>query len=216
MNIRLPRVYCLTSDRLEMSHSQQVYFLCEAGIRLIQLRSKKLSGAEMLYEASKSVEVCNQFNAKLILNDSVETTKSAGADGVHLGKDDMNLMKAREVLGDAKLVGVTIHSEYEISDNTYEFADYAGLGPFRNSRTKSELNPKLSENDYSNIIHLLKPMPVFLIGGINSQDFTSIPRLGNHGLAVCSALSHDLSLDNSKIKEFISESEKHDKLLALN
>jgi thiamine monophosphate synthase len=59
-------------------------------------------------------------------------------------------------------------------------------------------------------------MPVFLIGGINSKDFTSIPRLGNHGLAVCSALSQDFSLDNSKIKEFISESEKHDKILAWN
>ena len=56
----------------------------------------------------------------------------------------------------------------------------------------------------------------FLIGGINSQDFMTIPRLGNHGLAVCSALSKDLSLDNSSIKEFISKSEKHDKILALN
>ena len=216
MNKKLPRLYCLTSDHLDMSHSQQVSFLCESGIRLIQLRSKKLSHTELQIEASQSVEICNQFNAKLIINDSVEIAKSTGADGVHLGKDDMNLMKAREVLGDTKLVGVTIHSEDEVSNSTYEFADYAGLGPFRNSKTKNELNPKLSENDYSSIIHLLKPMPVFLIGGINSKDFTSIPRLGNHGLAVCSALSQDFSLDNSKIKEFISESEKHDKILAWN
>ena len=160
--------------------------------------------------------ISNQFDAKLIINDSVEITKSTGAEGVHLGKDDMNLLKAREILGDSKLIGFTIHSEDEISDYTNEFADYAGLGPFRNSKTKSELNSQLSENDYSTIIHLLDPMPVFLIGGINSQDFMTIPRLGNHGLAVCSALSKDLSLDNSKIKEFISESEKHDKILALN
>jgi thiamine-phosphate pyrophosphorylase len=216
MSMSLPRLYSLTSDRIKMSHSKQVSFFCEAGIRLIQLRSKKLTHSELQLEASKSVEVCNQFNAKLIINDSVEITKSTDADGVHLGKDDMNLIKAREVLGDNKLIGVTIHSEDEISDITHEFADYAGLGPFRNSKTKSELNPKLSENDYSSIIHLLKPMPVFLIGGINSQDFTSIPRLGNHGLAVCSALSQDFSLDNSKIKEFISESEKHYKILAWN
>ena len=216
MNKRLPSLYCLTSDHLDMSHSQQVSFLCEGGIRLIQLRSKKLSHAELQLEASKSVEICNQFDAKLIINDSVEITKSTGADGVHLGKDDMNILKAREILGDSKLIGVTIHSEDEISDNRYEFADYAGLGPFRNSKTKSELNPQLSENDYSTIIHLLDPMPVFLIGGINSQDFTTIQRLGNHGLAVCSALSKDFSLDNSRIKEFISESEKHDKILVLN
>ena len=195
---------------------QQVSFFCEGGIRLIQLRSKKLSHTELQLEASKSVEICNQFDAKLIINDSVEITNSTGADGVHLGKDDMNLLKAREILGDSKLIGVTIHSEDEISDNTYEFADYAGIGPFRNSKTKSELNPQLSENDYSTIIHLLDPMPVFLIGGIMSQDFSTIQKLGNHGFAVCSALSKDLSLDNSKIKEFISESEKHDKILALN
>ena len=216
MNKRLPRLYCLTSDRLDISHSQQVSFLCEGGIRLIQLRSKKLSHAELQLEASKSVEICNQFDAKLIINDSVEIAKSTGADGVHLGKDDMNLLKARETLGGSTLIGVTIHSEDEISDNTYEFADYAGLGPFRNSKTKSELNPQLSENDYSTIIHILDPIPVFLIGGINFQDFTTIQRLGNHGLAVCSALSKDLSLDISNIKEFISESEKHDKILALN
>ena len=216
MNKRLPSLYCLTSDHLDMSHSQQVSFLCEGGIRLIQLRSKKLSHAELQLEASKSVEICNQFDAKLIINDSVEIAKSTGADGVHLGKDDMNLLKARETLGCSTLIGVTIHSEDEISDDTYEFADYAGIGPFRNSKTKSKLNPQLSENDYSTIIHLLDPMPVFLIGGINSQDFTTIQRLGNHGLAVCSALSKDLSLDNSNIKEFISESEKYDKILAMN
>ena len=216
MNKRLPRLYCLTSDHLDMSHSQQVSFLCEGGIRLVQLRSKKLSHTELQIEASKSVEICNQFDAKLIINDSVEIAKSTGADGVHLGKDDMNLLKARETLGGSTLIGVTIHSEDEISDNMYELADYVGLGPFRNSKTKSELNPQLSENDYSTIIHLLDPIPVFLIGGINSQDFTTIQRLGNHGLAVCSALSKDLSLDNSNIKEFMSESEKHDKILALN
>ena len=216
MSKSLPRLYSLTSDLIKMSHAEQVSFFCEAGVRLIQLRSKKLSHTELQLEASKSVEICNQFDAKLIINDSVEITKSTGADGVHLGKDDMNILKAREILGDSKLIGVTIHSEDEISDNRYEFADYAGLGPFRNSKTKSELNPQLSENDYSTIIHLLDPMPVFLIGGINSQDFTTIQRLGNHGLAVCSALSKDLSLDNFRIKEFISESEKHDKILALN
>lgn len=216
MSKSLPRLYSLTSDRLEMSHSEQVSFFCEAGIRLIQLRSKNLSGTELLLEASKSVEVCNQFDAKLIINDSAEIAKSTRADGVHLGKNDMDLPKAREILGESKLIGVTIHSEDEISDNTYEFADYAGLGPFRNSKTKSELNSQLSENDYSTIIHLLDPIPVFLIGGINSQDFTTIQRLGNHGLAVCSALSKNLSLDDSKIQEFISESEKHDKILAFN
>lgn len=216
MSKSLPRLYSLTSDRIKMSHAEQVSFFCETGVRLIQLRSKKLSHTDLKREAYKSVEICNQFDAKLIINDSVEITKSTGADGVHLGKDDMNLTKARETLGESKLIGVTIHSEDEISDNTYEFADYAGLGPFRNSKTKSELNPQLSENDYSTIIRLLDPMPVFLIGGINSQDFTTIQRLGNHGLAVCSALSKDLSLDNSSIKEFISESEKHDKILALN
>ena len=216
MSKSLPRLYSLTSDRIKMSHAEQVSFFCETGVRLIQLRSKKLSHTELQLEASKSVEICNQFDAKLIINDSVEITKSTGADGVHLGKDDMNLLKARETLGGSTLIGVTIHSEDEISDNIYEFADYAGIGPFRNSKTKSELNPQLSENDYSTIIHLLGPMPVFLIGGINSQDFTTIQRLGNHGLAVCSALSTDLSLDNSSIKEFISESEKHDEILALN
>ena len=74
----------------------------------------------------------------------------------HLGKDDMHLKKARETLGDTKLIGVTIHSEDEISDNTYEFADYAGIGPFRNSKTKSELNPQLSKM-------IIPPSFIFLI-----------------------------------------------------
>ena len=180
MRSRLPRLYCLTSDDLEMSHSEQVSVLCKAGVRLIQIRSKKLSQKELLTEAIQSVEICFKYDAKLIINDSLEVVQRSGADGVHLGQKDVNPRIARDSLGDSKLIGITIHSKDEIKEDFNQIVDYIGMGPFRNSMTKKDLKPILSDQDYSCLINRVVPIPVFLIVGLNLNYFSLCHILGNH------------------------------------
>ena len=212
MSPKLPRLYCLTSDNLNISHAEQVSVLCEAGVRLIQIRSKKLSQKELLTEAIQSVEICFKYDAKLIINDSLEVVQRSGADGVHLGQKDVNPRIARESLGDSKLVGITIHSKEQIDEDIHQIADYIGMGPFRNSVTKADLKANLSEEDYLYLINRTSPIPVFLIGGLDLHDFSLSRKLGNHGLAICSGLSKGSFLDNSRIREFIRKSNQQNEM----
>lgn len=210
MTIQLPKLYCLTSDKVSVSHSYQVLKFCEAGVRLIQLRSKSLSKIEMLAEVRESVRICRIFQSKLIVNDSIEVAMQSDADGVHLGQSDREISDARKFLGASKVIGFTIHSQNEITEDVLCSANYIGMGPFRKSKTKTDLTPTLSIDDYCTMIQRLAPIPVFLIGGMDIKDFSLSLRLANHGIAVCSALSDQENLNISKIKEFVDESVQHD------
>ena len=208
MTTHLPKLYCLTSDKLSVSHSHQVLKFCEAGVRFIQLRSKSLSKIELLAEVRESVRICRRFQTKLIVNDSIEVAMESDADGVHLGQEDRDISDARKFLGETKVIGFTIHSKNEITEDVLCNANYIGMGPFRKSKTKTDLSPTLSIDDYSTMIQGLNSIPVFLIGGMEIEDFSL--SLANHGIAVCSALSEQENLNISKIKAFVDESAKHD------
>ena len=206
MLIDLPSLLCLTSDNVEISHSQQVLGFCEAGVEFIQFRSKKLSNQDFLNEANRSVEICKHYGVKIIINDAVQVAKEVDADGVHLGLEDMSVLKAREILSESKIIGATIHSDHEINDSIMAYADYIGMGPFRQSSTKTNLTPVLNEFEYRSMIKQVDPKPVYLIGGIDLEDFALNSKLGNHGIAVCSNLFNGIALDPIRIKQFVEKS----------
>ena len=207
----LPSLCCLTSNSLRISHAEQVLILCKKGVRLIQLRAKGIPYSKLLFEAKESVEICRKYGALLIINDSVEIAIQSGADGVHLGRDDIAITRARNLLGESKLIGVTIHSKKEIKEDVFQIADYVGMGPYKKSLTKTELTPSLSKNDFISMIKQLMPIPVYLIGGVSFEDFSkSVSAMGNHGVAVCSSLSVKETLNTSIITQFVKESSKHD------
>ena len=206
MLMDLPSLLCLTSDNVEISHSLQVLGFCEAGVEFIQFRSKKLSNQDFLNEANRSVEICKHYGVRIIINDAVQVAKEVDADGVHLGLEDMSVLKAREILSESKIIGATIHSDHEINNNIIVHADYIGMGPFRQSSTKTNLTPVLNEFEYRSMIKQVDPKPVYLIGGIDLEDFALNSKLGNHGIAVCSNLFNGIALDPIRIKQFVEKS----------
>lgn len=206
MFLDLPKLLCLTSDNLAISHSQQVFEFSEGGVEFIQFRSKKLADQDFFQEAKRSVAICKQYGAKIIINDAVEVAKEVDADGVHLGVDDMSVLEAREMLGESKIIGATIHSDHEINNSIIAHADYIGMGPFRKSNTKTDLTPVLNEFEYRSMIKQVEPKPVFLIGGIELEDFDLELKFGNHGIAVCSNLSSGVELNPISIKQFVERS----------
>ena len=182
---------CLTSDFVDVSHSEQVERMCSEGIKFIQFRSKRLSHSDFLREVSRSAMICRGHESTLIINDSVEMAFSTSACGVHLGITDKPAEYARMQLGPGKLIGETIHTVEEAkSVKARGICDYFGLGPYRFSQTKNLLAPTLNLDQFHSIVEYMKPIPAYLIGGLKLSDFELIEKIGLSGICVCSALSN--------------------------
>ena len=179
---------CLTRDNSDCSHFRQVEKLVHAGARFIQLRSKSVPESLMLEESKSAVMLAKQNACKLIINDHYELAKDVDADGVHLGISDTPVEFVHDYLPQGKIIGKTVHSIEEAKIAIKEKPDYIGLGPIRNSVTKKELNPCLSEEEFNEISALLYPIPVFIIGGLTRNDFDLIDRINVQGICLCSDL----------------------------
>jgi len=190
MDLRYPRLMCLTSDDCSISHSEQVKELINSGADFIQLRTKELQGEELFQEVRLANDYAVKNNALLVVNDYVDVVQSTGAGGVHLGFNDSSIEYATDTLGDRTIIGSTVHNISEariIKDKG--LSSYVGLGPYRATTTKPDLEFTLSESEIYEIIEILSPMPIYLIGGIGLRDCGLVSKFNISGLAVCSNLS---------------------------
>ena len=204
----LPPLLCLTSDSSDYSHSEQVGILLDAGATFIQIRSKNLTCRELLSQANYASKLAVKKNAILIINDHIGIAEASSASGVHLGEKDESVSDARVRLGEGLFVGSTVHSLSEakvVKENGN--CDYIGLGPFRSSETKAGFRNFLSENQIFQIVDLLSPIPVFLIGGLKIADCNLIPKFNLHGIAVCNGLSNKTKYGGN-VKSFLKEINK--------
>ena len=132
----ISKLHCITNELNGLTHEQMVRFFCMGGAKWVQLRIKNKNEEEAFEVASKIKDVCDEFNACLIINDYVGLVKRIGATGVHLGKLDMPPDKARQVLGDDYVIGGTANTFEDIKLLVKQGADYIGLGPYRFTKTK--------------------------------------------------------------------------------
>ncbi len=110
MSFELPKLYPITDRRLScLSHAEQVARLCEGGARVVQLREKHLSPRAFYGEAEEALKVARARGAKLIINDRADIALALGADGVHLGQDDMPPEAARALLGGGAIISLSMH-----------------------------------------------------------------------------------------------------------
>ena len=166
---------------------------CIGGVDWMQLRVKNKSEDEWKLIAQEAKRICKMHGAKLIINDSVKLAKIIGADGVHLGKEDMPPDEARKLLGPDFIIGGTANTFEDIQRLTSLKVDYIGLGPFRFTQTKKNLSPLLGLKGY---VELMKRcldenirVPIIAIGGIQLNDVDEILGTGIYGIAVSSAIS---------------------------
>jgi len=183
----------------------------EGGCRWIQLRMKDASEEEVLKTAESTRKLCRQYDAVFLLDDYVELVERSGADGVHLGKDDMPIDEARRLLGKDKIIGGTANTFEDVKRIYSAGADYIGCGPFRFTTTKKKLSPILGLDAYSRIIKQMNAyginIPVIAIGGILLQDVSDIMQTGVSGVAVSGAILNANNDDNpvTTMKRFINE-----------
>ena len=164
----------------------------EGGCRWVQLRMKEATEAEFMAAAAEIGRLCKEHGATFVLDDHVEWVDKTGADGVHLGKNDMPIDEARKLLGKDKIIGGTANTFEDVERLYRHGADYIGCGPFRFTTTKKNLSPVLGLEGYQRIVDQMKAhgidLPIVAIGGILESDIKSILATGISGIAVSGAI----------------------------
>lgn len=160
----------------------------EGGCRWVQLRMKEATEVEFMAAAAEIGRLCKEHGATFVLDDHVEWVEKTGADGVHLGKNDMPIDEARKILGSDKIIGGTANTFEDVERLYRQGADYIGCGPFRFTTTKKNLSPVLGLEGYQHIVDQMKShginLPIVAIGGILESDIKSILATGVSGIAV--------------------------------
>ena len=170
------------------SYLDGIRLALEGGCKWVQLRMKDAPDEQMAQLGVQARGLSDRYGAKLILDDRVELVVQTGADGVHLGKNDMPIAQAREILGPGKIIGGTANTFEDIVAHWKAGADYIGCGPFRFTTTKKNLSPILGLEGYRDIVARMKDagitLPLVAIGGITAEDIPAILETGVDGIAV--------------------------------
>ena len=184
----IERVHYITKDDARFSHEELCELACSAGVRLVQLRRKNVSEQELLKSAQACREITKRYGAKLIINDHVDIALEVGADGVHLGLNDMDTGEARKQCPKDFIIGGTANSFEDLAHHYSNGVDYVGLGPFRFTSTKEQLSPVLGIEGYRVMVQRMQEdgihLPVIAIGGITLEDCVNLKESGVHGIAV--------------------------------
>ena len=178
----------ITHQTERYSYLESARMALEGGCKWIQLRMKEVSLEEVEAVALQLKPLCKEHEAMLILDDHVELAQKLEVDGVHLGRKDMPIDQARQILGEAFIIGGTANTFEDVVQHYRAGADYLGIGPFRFTTTKKNLSPVLGLEGYVAIMSQMKEanieLPVVAIGGITAKDIPAILRTGVNGIAM--------------------------------
>lgn len=196
----------ITHSNTRYGYVEGARLALEGGCRWIQLRMKDAQEVDFLLAAKQIGAMCKEYGATFILDDHVEWVGITGADGVHLGKNDMPVDEARNQLGANRIIGGTANTFEDVERLWRQGANYIGCGPYRFTTTKKNLSPVLGLDGYRHIISQMKAhdinLPVVAIGGILQPDIKDIMATGVSGIAVSGAI---LNAENpvEEMKSFI-------------
>ena len=170
----------------------------EGGVTIVQYRDKKSDTADLIRVGKQLHAITKRHNVPLLINDRVDVAQAIGAEGVHLGQDDMDLRTARRILGSDAIIGVTANSLEEATEATNGGADYLGIGTVYATPTKENTKTIIGTAGVKLILHLLSMidvgMPTVAIGGLNLSNVERVmfqsksPDKGLDGVAVVSAI----------------------------
>ncbi|MCX8010774.1 MAG: thiamine phosphate synthase [Ignavibacteria bacterium] len=182
-------LYLVTDRKLsEPRNVEEVVELAiQGGVTAVQLREKEISTRKFLETAINLKKMLQPKNIPLIINDRIDIALAIDADGVHIGQEDMPYKEARRILGDEKIIGLSIETFEQAKEAEKLDVDYLGVSPIFQTPTKNELKTewgieglrKLRQNTHHKLI---------AIGGINANNAQAVLEAGADGIAVVSAI----------------------------
>jgi thiamine-phosphate pyrophosphorylase len=184
-----PGLYALADDGAgpECSVEAQVEALLSGGARVLQLRLKRTRGAAAVEIVCRLAARAHAQGAVFLVNDRVDWALLSGADGVHLGDEDVEVKEARRLLGAAALLGRTVRDAAGAQAARAAGADYVGVGPVFLPRSKTVAAPLLGLEGLRRCV-ADSPLPVVAIGGIGLDTIRAVARTGAYSAAVVSDL----------------------------
>lgn len=181
-------VYAIT-DRYWLNGAKladQVEDVLKNGATFLQLREKSFTHEEMVAEAKEIKAIAAKYQVPFVINDDIYAVKEIDADGVHIGQSDMEYRKAREILGEDKIIGLSAGNLQEAIDAEKMGADYIGVGAVFHTDTKKDTTA-MSFEELKEITDTVS-IPVIAIGGISADNLMQLAGTGIDGISVISAI----------------------------
>lgn len=186
----LPPLY-LISDRRQIAADRHLFDVVEellqAGVRMLQLREKDLSAADLYPLATKFRTLTRKYDCALLINDRVDLALAVDADGVHLGSHSLPPQAARKLLGPEKLIGVSTHTPQEILTATEQGADFVTFGPVFFTPSKASYGDPVGLDKLQQAC-AKSAIPVYALGGVKLKNCSAVKQTGTAGIALISAL----------------------------
>jgi len=205
MKLTLPKLYALTDARLSgLSHAEQLRLLAAGGARLIQLREKHAGPREFARDAAAAVAVARSLGVLVVVNDRVDIALACGADGVHLGQDDLDPSAARRLVGPDFLIGYSTHTLEQALAAARLPVDYVAFGPVFPTSTKERPDAVVGLELLRRVRDALDPaLPLVAIGGITTENARRVLAAGADSVAVASALVGAPDEIERRTREFV-------------
>ncbi len=170
-----------------VGHAERVIRrMLEGGVQIIQLRAKSVSPAEIAALAKDLAPLCQAAGVPFLLNDHPALVPETGADGAHVGQDDLSVAEARALAGPGKLIGKSTHSIAQALAAQKEKPDYIGFGPLFATPTKPDYPPIGLQDIVS--VHAQVSRPIFCIGGIRRENLPHVLAAGAHRVVIVSGI----------------------------
>jgi len=187
---RLHGLYAIVDESATRPPLDLVAAFLEGGAAVVQLRLKNAPTGDLFRLAVAAGTLCRTRGALLLVNDRPDVARAAGADGVHLGQEDLPVKAAREILGGDAIIGVSTHSDAEIDAAVRSGVDYVGFGPIFATRSKgaSPLPTPHGIGGLRRAVERARPLPVVAIGGITAARIAEVAGAG----AACAAAIAEL------------------------
>lgn len=199
------RLYAVTDQTWSnnITLKEQVELAIQGGVTFVQLREKKKSKEEIIQIAREIKQITDKYQIPFVINDNVEVALEVGADGVHVGQEDMKAVEARRILGDKKIIGVSVHTVEEAVEAQKMGANYIGVGAVFPTSTKKNA-VKMSNKTLQDICQAVD-IPVVAIGGIQTENIMELKESGIDGIAVVSAIfsKKDIKQAAKELREMV-------------
>jgi thiamine-phosphate pyrophosphorylase len=160
--------------------------LLEGGVQILQLRAKKETPLAILAMARDVAPLCRKAGVPFLINDHPELVPESGADGAHIGQEDMSVAEARRLAGPGSLIGKSTHSPEQVLASLGEYPDYIGFGPLFATPTKPDYKP-VGTDQIRRVIGSV-PYPVYCIGGIGAGNLPQVLAAGARNVVLVSDL----------------------------
>ncbi len=171
-----------------MSHADQVRALINGGAKIIQIREKIRSAGDWIGEANLAVRAARLAGIRIIINDRVDIALAVGADGVHLGQDDLPPEAARRILGDDAIIGFSTHTIEQVRDACRMAVDYIAFGPVFATSTKADPDPTVGLRQFERAKAAAGDIPLVAIGGIDATNIKTLFQAGAASAAMIGAI----------------------------